>query len=129
MLIDEKEVINMPYFVENFRYAETHNRKADEPDKSFCEIHEEVRDDFAKKGIYYPGDFGFALDEYLSVDAKIALTSDNWLVRMLAIMDRRIGKRTLEKVKPEIANLPEWLRYFYYLRLQSENMDVLEDDV
>jgi len=121
VLVDEKEVINMPFSIQNERYAETHKRKKDKPDKSFYEIHEEVHEDFAKKGFYYPGDFGFALDEFLSADIQDALKSDNYLVRMLAIMDRRTGKRTLESIKPTIANLPEWLQYFYNLRFESDS--------
>ena len=73
-------------------------------------------------GLYYPGDFGFALDEFLSADIKEALYSDNYLVRTLAIMDRRTGKRTLEKIKPTISGLPEWLQYFYNLRLESDSI-------
>ena len=120
ILVDEKEVISMPFSIENERYAETHRRKKDESDKSFKEIHEKVFKDFAEEGLYYPGDFGFALDEFLSLNIQEALQSQNYLVRMLAVMDRRTGKRTLEKTKPTISELPEWLQYFYILRLESE---------
>ena len=122
ILIDKKEVINMPFSIENARYAETHIRKKEELNKSLQEIHEKVYNDFAEKGLYYPGDFGFALDEFLSSDIQDALCSDNYLVRMLAIMDRRTGKRTLEKIKPTISNLPDWLQYFYNLRFESDNI-------
>ena len=122
VLVDKKEIINMPFHIEDDRYAETHARKQDNPDRGFWDIHEEIFDDFAQRGLYYPGDFSFALDEFLSSDIKTSLNSDNWLVRMLAIMDRRTGKRTLQKIKPSIIDLPEWLQYFYQLRLQSEDI-------
>ena len=121
ILVDEKEVISMPFSIENERYAETHRRKKDEPDKSFKEIHEKVFEDFAEKGLYYPGDFGFALDEFLSANIQDALISNNYIVRMLAILDRRVGKRTLEKIKSTIPDLPEWLQYFYNLRIANDN--------
>ena len=121
VLVDEKEIINMPFRIEADRYAKTHARKKDEPDKSFWDIHKEVSDDFAQNGLYYPGDFGFALDEFLSSGIKVALNSDNWIVRMLAIMDRRTGKRTLQKLKPTISDLPTWLQFFYKLRIDSDN--------
>jgi len=38
------------------------------------------------------------------------------------ILDRRTGKRTLEKLKPTVDEQPEWLRYFYQLRLESEGL-------
>ena len=120
VLVDEKEIINMPYSIENERYVETLRRKKDEPDKSRQKIYEKVCDDFAEIGLYYPGDFGTALDEFLSEDIQDALSSENYIVRMLAIMDRRVGKRTLERIKPDISVLPEWLQYFYKLRLEAE---------
>jgi hypothetical protein len=122
VLVDEKEIINMPFSIENERYAETHRRKKDETDRSLYEIHEKVCEGFAENGLFYPGDFGSALDEFLSSNIMDALHSENYLVRMLAIMNRRTGKRTLEKIKPAISGLPEWLQYFYFLRLENGSM-------
>jgi hypothetical protein len=122
VLVDENEIINMPFRIEDDRYCETYKRKNNMPDKSFSEIHKEVFRDFADKGLYYPGDFGFALDEFLSADIQSSLYSENWLVRMFAVLDRRVGKRTLEKIKSDIPNLPVWLQFFYNLRLESENI-------
>jgi hypothetical protein len=119
ILVDEKEIVNMPFSVEDERYTETHKRKKDEPDKSLKEIHEIVCADFAKKGLFSPGDFGSALDEFLSTDIHESINSNNHLIRMLAILDRRIGKRTLEKIKPTKSDLPEWLQFFYDLRYLS----------
>ncbi|UPA29124.1 hypothetical protein L0P85_10945 [Terrisporobacter glycolicus] len=39
---------------------------------------------------------------------------------MFAIMDRRIGKRTLRKLADQVDIQPEWLQFFYKLRLDSE---------
>ena len=119
VLVDGQEIINMPFFTETQRYAETHKRREHSLNKSFQDVFAEVYDDFANEGKYYAGDFGFALDEFLSLDIQEALKSDNWLVRMMAIMDRRVGKRTLEKIKPSIHDLPDWLQYFYNLRIES----------
>jgi len=41
---------------------------------------------------------------------------------MLVILDRQVGKRTLVKIKDEIENLPEWLKQFYILRCEAENI-------
>ena len=122
VLVDDKEIINMPFPIEDKVYEEVHNRKKRGSDKSYSELHKEVKKEHNDKGLYYPGDFGCALDEFLSNRIFESLESDDWLVRMLAIMDRRVGKRTLEKIKSSIVNLPEWLQYFYHLRFQSENI-------
>lgn len=60
-----------------------------------------------------------AMDEYLNNDIKKSLASDNEVVRMFAILDRRVGKRTLEKLKDKIEEQPEWLQKFYRLRLEG----------
>jgi hypothetical protein len=72
--------------------------------------------------------YGIALDEYLSINIKTALNSENWLVRMLAVMDRRTGKRTLKEIKPTIDELPKWLQYFYQLRFQSEYLNWIGEE-
>ena len=106
--------------IEAKRYVETYKRKQDDPNKSLQEVYECVYADFAKKGLYYPGDFGFALDELFSVNIQDALSSDNYLVRMLAILDRRTGERALKKISSSIPELPEWLQYLYKLRIESK---------
>ena len=41
---------------------------------------------------------------------------------MFAILDRRVGKRTLEKLKDTLDEQPEWLKQFYILRIEAENL-------
>ena len=67
-------------------------------------------------------DFADALADYRSLQICDALKSENPLVRMFAVLDRRIGKRTLVELHKTIEEQPEWLRQFYLLRLHSENI-------
>lgn len=41
---------------------------------------------------------------------------------MFAILDRRIGKRTLMKIEEHVGKQPEWLQFFYQLRLEAERI-------
>lgn len=66
--------------------------------------------------------FADALAEYRSLNIQDAIRSENSIVRMFAVLDRRIGKRTLALLKDKIAEQPEWLQFFYELRLSSENI-------
>ena len=70
-------------------------------------------------------DFLEAATEYLNLPIKAALESKNYLIKMFAIMDKRVGRRTLERIKAagEYRALPEWLLQFYELRLGAEGMD------
>lgn len=122
VLVDNIEIISMPFPIEDRRYEEVNKLKQTANDKCYAELLSEVSNEHAAQGLYYPGDFGSALNDFLSNDIIDSLQSDNWLIRMLAILDRRVGKRTLIKIKPTIVNLPEWLQYFYNLRLKSENI-------
>lgn len=69
---------------------------------------------------YTDGEFADALETYRNQDIHKSISSQNPIVRMFAVLDRRIGKRTLEKIKPSIDNQPDWLKQFYLLRLNAE---------
>lgn len=71
---------------------------------------------------YKDSEFAEALAEYRNQDIKSSLQSDNPIVRMFAILDRRVGKRTLERLKDESDKQPEWLKRFYLLRFEAENI-------
>ncbi len=75
-------------------------------------------------------DFLSAATEYLQLSIKDALESENYLIKVFAIMDRRVGKRTLEKIRN--ANLykeyPEWVQQFYRLRMEKDNRLRMEKD-
>ncbi len=71
---------------------------------------------------YIDSEFADALAEYRNQDIKSSVESDNPIVRMFAVLDRRVGKRTLEELKDALAEQPEWLKRFYVFRLEAENM-------
>ena len=57
-----------------------------------------------------------ALAEYRRQDIQSSLASENPLVRMFAILDRRAGRRTLAAQKALLDAQPEWLQAIYRLR-------------
>ena len=63
-----------------------------------------------------------ALRDYRRQSIDLSIASDNPMIRMFAIVDRRIGKRRLEKLKDEIEQQPEWLRTLYLARMQAEGV-------
>ena len=65
-------------------------------------------------------DFCEALKIYRELPVTESIESKNPLVRMFAVLDRRIGKRTLAKLSENIQNQPEWLKDFYLLRINAE---------
>lgn len=67
-------------------------------------------------------DFCNALRIYRELPIENSIFHINPLVRMFAVLDRRIGKRTLEKLTETAQDQPEWLRTIYLLRLTAENI-------
>ncbi len=65
-------------------------------------------------------DFINSITIYLKTDIATSLKSDNYLLRVFAYLDRRVGKRTLVKIKNEVDSLPDWVRQFYQIRIESE---------
>ncbi len=67
--------------------------------------------------------FYTAFEEYDNQSIEQSLESRNALVRILAIMDRRVGKRRLQALAETWENEPEWIRFFLNLRLEAENIN------
>ena len=66
---------------------------------------------------YTDDEFCNALEKYRNNNIQNSIISDDPIVRMFAVLDRRIGKRTIEKLN--VSKQPEWLQIFYELRKNS----------
>lgn len=58
--------------------------------------------------------------EYLSLSIEDALKHDEWMIRLFAIMDKRLGKRSLLKLEKEINTYPKMLQIIYKIRMKEE---------
>ncbi len=73
-------------------------------------------------GEFYQKDFYRAFGEFDNQSIADSMRSENALVRMFALLDRRTGRRTLEKLRVEMQQAPQWLQMIYFIRLEAENM-------
>ncbi|MBR5428637.1 MAG: SGNH/GDSL hydrolase family protein [Clostridia bacterium] len=73
-------------------------------------------------GVHCEGDFLRAASEFVNMPIADALVNDDFIIRIFAIMDRRVGARTLETIraKGEYLTYPDWVKQFYLLRLENE---------
>lgn len=71
---------------------------------------------------YTDDEFCEALERYRNQGIQDSVNSCNPIVKMFAVLDRRVGKRTLAGMKEALEEQEEWLRRFYRLRLESENI-------
>ena len=75
----------------------------------------------SRRTAYTDDEFCDALAAYRTQDIAASLHSEDPLVRMLAILDRRVGKRTLYALRDTVSQQPEWLQNFYRLRMDAED--------
>jgi hypothetical protein len=70
---------------------------------------------------YTDVEFCCALDEYRNGDIQESIHSHNPIVRMFALFDKRVGKRTILKLKEDMQKEPDWLQKLYHLRDYAAN--------
>jgi hypothetical protein len=86
------------------------------------EVENNVEETLLNQGVFPVYSFTDAVTEYLNQSIEKSLCSDNPLTRILAIFDRRVGKRTLNKISLTLGEQPEWVQIFYKLRLDAEHI-------
>lgn len=63
------------------------------------------------------------LGEYLSSDIETSLKSGSPFINALAVLDRRVGKRRLQKLADESSSVaPKWAWPFYKARFEAEGI-------
>lgn len=70
-------------------------------------------------------EFAAALRRYRELEIALSLTEPDPNVRMLALLDRRVGKRTLTRLREEVRRWPGWLQEIYDLRAGAEGLPTL----
>jgi hypothetical protein len=76
----------------------------------------------AERTEYTDDEFSEALQAYRNSDIAESLAADNPIQNMFAVLDRRVGKRTLIKIKDEMSKMPEWLDRLYGERCKAEGV-------
>lgn len=80
-----------------------------------------LKEKWDREKAYHDINFLDAALQFLEMPISGALKSENYIIKILAILDRRVGKRTLAKIaqRGEYAAYPDWVRQFYELRLEE----------
>lgn len=74
------------------------------------------------EGILAQYDFFDAVEEYLSSPIEASLKSTDIIIKILSLIDRRVGKRTLQKLNESTESEHESIRYFLKLRCDAEGI-------
>ncbi|MBQ7826969.1 MAG: hypothetical protein IJ386_01745 [Clostridia bacterium] len=77
-----------------------------------------------KLGVFDQRCFYRAFDEFDNQDIDDSLNSDDLIVRIFAILDRRVGKRRLVKIKDMLNEDDEIFNMFYAIRIDAEKISL-----
>ncbi|WP_154992230.1 SF0329 family protein [Priestia megaterium] len=99
--------------LDDFTYDNVFNNRA---------IQEQAQEQLKTEGIYAQYDFFSALEEYFNSPIELSLKSNDMLIKILCMLDRRVGKRTLRKMKEFILEESTFVKDFYKLRCEAENI-------
>ena len=75
-----------------------------------------------ERGAFDQRSFYDAFHEFDNQSIEDSLMSENLLVRIFGILDRRVGKRRLIAMKDRILEEPETFQVFYAIRARAENL-------
>lgn len=136
IIIDDKEIIQgdiFRYYKGYWEVEQEYKNKFNKPKR--CWSSKDLEHDFENRqienyidnvrlenGIFDVWQFTDAVESFFCMSIDCSLVSSNPLIRLLAIVDRRVGKRTLKKLMESSLEQPIWLKYFYDLRFQAEGL-------
>ncbi len=80
-------------------------------------------DDVALRlGVFDQRCFYRAFEEFECQSIEQSLASENLLIRIFAVLDRRVGKRRLRRIQQDIQKEPATFQLFFALRARAEGL-------
>ena len=89
-----------------------------DPESAFRLAHEGALRDGCFDNVFFCQAFGIFDNQSL----EKSLASENPLIRIFALLDRRLGKRRLLALADSMEQEPDWMRTFYRIRMQAEGL-------
>ncbi len=117
---DGKEIIKGCYWN---NWMKAHLFPKDEKYERRMRVENAYMDDTALRlGIFDQRCFYRTFKEFDNQSIEKSLESDDLIVRIMAVLDRRVGKRRLLLMKEKMENEPETFREFYAIRMKAEGL-------
>jgi len=91
-------------------------------DSTYWKYWDMVHLETENRGSFEQNVFYDAFHYYQNHSIDDCLASDRAIVRMFAILDKRTGKRRLHKHFSEVEAQPDWLKFFYGLRMDVDGI-------
>ena len=120
ILLDGKEIISGSYFEQ---WSKAHLLPKDETLEDRLRSEFPFMDDTALKYSQFDQRcFYSAFQEFDNQSIEDSLKSSNLLIRIFAILDRRVGKKTLNRIKETIDSEPNIFNIFFTIRMKAEGL-------
>ena len=122
ILVDGVEVLKSSYYeyAPAFWKLQSELRRLEEAD--WREAAPKAGQTVLEDGLFDQRDFYAAFQELDNQSIEASLASENPIVRIFALLDRRLGKRRLAALKETMEQELDWVRPFYFLRMEAEGV-------
>jgi len=119
--VDNKEILSMCTIKSNMRRYQKENEIIQQQN-NFENIDKKAHEHIKIQGIYAQYDFFDALEQYFNAPIEKSLKSTDMVIKILCLIDRRVGKRTLYKLRETIEKENDIIKFFYQLRCDAEGV-------
>ena len=119
ILVDGAEILKSNYYDYDGTFWSMYYSSEEEPSA----IQQTVLD----QGLFDQYIFYTAFQEFDNQSIEASLTSRTPLVRVFALLDRRLGKRRLAVLEETMENELDWVRPFYLLRMEAEGLNLQKE--
>ena len=115
--LDGEEVLRSNYYDYRDKLWNRFNLLRDDPTDYQLAYESTLNDGCFDQRVFYE-----AFHIFDNQNIEESMNSDNPLVRILALLDRRLGKRRLLAMRSEMEKELSWVRAFYVIRMQAEGL-------
>lgn len=128
ILVDDVEVMKSSWFSWSQKTHDIYHatRGAHNKGLTFEEYWNKVDIEAHNQGGFDQFGFYNAFHTYYNQSIDDSLSDDDPIIRLFAVLDKRIGKRRLQVIQEAIENQPDWLKPFYQLRLSAEKEKITQ---
>lgn len=128
--VDKNEVFNMCTLTSNNALFEKEEELLNDLQLKYDVFNEEqnfsiqdkAHEIITTEGTFAQYDFFEAVEQYLNSSIEVSLQSNHIIIKILSLIDRRVGKRTLIRIKESIQQEHKIVQFFYKLRCEAERI-------
>lgn len=128
--VDKNEVFNMCTLTSNNALFEKEEELLNDLQLKYdmfneeqnCSIQDKAHEIIMTEGVFAQYDFFEAVEQYLNSSIEVSLQSNHIIIKILCLIDRRVGKKTLIRIKESIQQEHKIVQFFYTLRCEAERI-------